>query len=100
MAVLLLADAGCHVRPCQGAEHLLRRLALSRARAAQVRRVSRHELNTLSQDRPHQGLVLDCEALSWQALDTLPHARDAVRPGQAPPVWVALDEVTDPVSAH
>jgi tRNA G18 (ribose-2'-O)-methylase SpoU len=43
-----------------------------------------------------QGLVLDCSPLDWEALERLPPA-DSFPPG-APPVWVALDEVQDPVS--
>ena len=42
-----------------------------------------------------QGLVLDCTPLDWEALERLPPA-DSFPPG-APPVWVALDEVQDPV---
>jgi hypothetical protein len=40
--------------------------------------------------------VLDCSPLEWEALERLPPA-DSFPPG-APPVWLALDEVQDPVS--
>jgi hypothetical protein len=95
-----------------------------------VRRASKHDLNMLADNRPHQGLLLDCSPLDWIPLDRLPDA-----PGAAPaaagageaeegeeagradaeggaagggeaaaaggrgrhPVWLALDEVVDPV---
>lgn len=42
--------------------------------------------------------MLDCSPLEWEALEQLPPA-DSFPPG-APPVWLALDEVQDPVSRH
>jgi 21S rRNA (GM2251-2'-O)-methyltransferase len=65
------------------------------AQGAAVRYVDRHELNLLSDNRPHQGLVLDCapleleEGLQAGGLPPQP-------PSAAPPVWLALDEVSDP----
>lgn len=74
--------------------------------------------------RPHQGLILDASPLIWRDMDQLPHVDDLQRPAPAPqpaaadgsddaaerassssgravlqhPVWLALDEVVDPVS--
>ena len=49
-----------------------------------------------------QGLVLDCSPLQFTPLDKLPPAagvvQAAVEAGVPCPVWVALDEVLDPVS--
>eukprot|EP00967_Tisochrysis_lutea_P130027 scaffold224304_cov18-Tisochrysis_lutea.AAC.1 len=49
-----------------------------------------------------QGLVLDCSPLAFTHLDKLPPAdavmKEAAAAGAPPPVWVALDEVLDPVS--
>jgi len=65
-----------------------------------VHRVGKHELNLLSDDRPHQGLVLDCSPLEWAPLERLPPAEEAAAEaaaaGAGPPVWLVLDEVTDP----
>ena len=41
-----------------------------------------------------QGLVLDCSPLAWAPLNTFPKAAR----GGALPVWLALDEISDPVS--
>jgi len=43
-----------------------------------------------------QGLVLDCSPLGWVEMDVLPPTV-GLPPGP-PPVWLALDEVQDPVS--
>jgi len=51
-----------------------------------------------------QGLVLDCSPVSFTPMDKLPPAPEvmqaAAAAGSAPPVWVALDEVLDPVSVR
>jgi hypothetical protein len=48
-----------------------------------------------------QGLVLDCTPLEWEPLEEFPDAQH-VTPvhGGRPPVWLALDEIEDPVSAY
>ena len=45
-----------------------------------------------------QGLVLDCSALEWQLMDQLPPAEEAAADSKRLPIWLALDEVEDPVS--
>jgi hypothetical protein len=49
----------------------------------------------------HQGVVLDCSPLSWLPMDELPQASHAMSVAAAaslpPPVFLALDEVMDPV---
>ena len=43
-----------------------------------------------------QGLVLNCSPLEWQPLDAFAGV-SGLPGGSLPPVWLALDEVTDPV---
>ena len=40
-----------------------------------------------------QGLALDCSSLDWIQLDEMPAAGST----ETIPIWLALDEVTDPV---
>ncbi|KAG2443921.1 hypothetical protein HXX76_002261 [Chlamydomonas incerta] len=74
--------------------------ALCEAAEVDVVRVGRHELNLMSHDRPHQGLVLDVAPLTWTHMDEFPSAAQAAAAaaaaGAPPPVWLALDEVVDP----
>lgn len=63
-----------------------------------VSALSKHDLNMLSDNRPHQGLVLDASALEWEELDRLPDATQISAAGGRPPVWLALDEVQDPMN--
>ncbi|KAK4280947.1 hypothetical protein QN277_012499 [Acacia crassicarpa] len=58
-----------------------------------VKEISKHDLNMLVDNRPHQGLVLDASPLEMvkiKELDpiSIEEGRDCL--------WVALDEVTDP----
>ena len=46
-----------------------------------------------------QGLVLDCSALAWEPLDQFPPADEAAAASVRLPVWLALDEIEDPVSS-
>ncbi|PIA64627.1 hypothetical protein AQUCO_00100239v1 [Aquilegia coerulea] len=58
-----------------------------------TKEVSKHDLNMIVDNRPHQGLVLDASPLDLiniRELDAL------VVEGETGPLWVALDEVTDP----
>lgn len=68
---------------------------LAEAAGAAVHRVPKHELNLLSDNRPHQGLVLDCSELTWESLEDLPDA-SSLPADKRYPVWLALDEVVDP----
>jgi 21S rRNA (GM2251-2'-O)-methyltransferase len=85
-------------------------IAAAGAAGAAVRHVEKHDLNLLSDNRPHQGIVLDAAPLELVPLRALPppseSAADVVGGGgdddaapaapRAAPVWVALDEVSDP----
>eukprot|EP00951_Prasinocladus_malaysianus_P030707 scaffold290637_cov17-Prasinocladus_malaysianus.AAC.1 len=42
-----------------------------------------------------QGLMLDCGPLDWEVLDQFP--APPAYDGAAPPLWLALDEIMDPV---
>ena len=44
-----------------------------------------------------QGLVLDCSALTWEPMDVLPPAETAAASSARLPIWLALDEIEDPV---
>lgn len=55
--------------------------------------VSTHDLNAMSENRPHNGVVLDTEPLEPEEVATLvPSGKGDGRPE----VWVVLDQVTDP----
>lgn len=55
--------------------------------------VSKHELNMISDNRPHQGLVLDASPLEMVGIKELEPVSVVEENGA---LWVALDEVTDP----
>ena len=52
--------------------------------------LSKHDLNMLAENRPHQGVVLSAAPLALEHLGALPLA------GAGSPCWLALDEVMDP----
>ncbi|CAN1125837.1 rRNA methyltransferase 1, mitochondrial [Linum perenne] len=55
--------------------------------------VSKHDLNMIADNRPHQGLILDASPLEMVPIKEL----ETVSPGEEKQsLWVALDEVTDP----
>jgi len=57
--------------------------------------VDKGRLNVLSDNRPHQGLVIVCSPLSFEPLKTMPPApQDGSQ--DRPPLWLVLDEVMDP----
>ncbi|KAL2500930.1 tRNA/rRNA methyltransferase (SpoU) family protein [Forsythia ovata] len=58
-----------------------------------VKEVSKHDLNMVSDNRPHQGLVLDASPLEMVNMKEL---EPVSIEGEKGPLWVALDEVTDP----
>ncbi|GAQ89804.1 hypothetical protein KFL_005640050 [Klebsormidium nitens] len=68
----------------------------AQAAGAALREASKHTLNLLADNRPHQGLVLDAAPLGFTGLDELPPPPAEAAPSAAAPVWVALDEVVDP----
>lgn len=58
-----------------------------------IREISKHDLNMIADNRPHQGLVLDASPLEMVGIKELePVSVD----GEKGPLWLALDEVTDP----
>ncbi|XP_010915221.1 uncharacterized protein [Elaeis guineensis] len=54
---------------------------------------SKHDLNMVVDNRPHQGLVLDASPLEMVNIREL---EPVSVEGQKAPLWLALDEVTDP----
>lgn len=102
--------APCHSRrPClspQGSRPAAAEAErLARALGARVVRASKHDLNMATGSRPHGGLVLDVGPLEYERLGSWPPAGGAgdegwsAGTGAPPPLWLCLDEVTDPVRA-
>ena len=60
----------------------------------EILRRDKGTLNGMCRNRPHQGLVLRASPLEYTPMQALPDPKVAVD-GQ-PPLWLALDEVTDP----
>ncbi|XP_057538291.1 uncharacterized protein LOC130815819 [Amaranthus tricolor] len=58
-----------------------------------IREISKHDLNMVVDNRPHQGLVLDSSPLEMVNIKELDPVSVEQDKGA---VWVALDEVTDP----
>ncbi|KAL6541310.1 hypothetical protein OROHE_011018 [Orobanche hederae] len=74
----------------KGFEKVLRiadKLGLSR------NETSKHDLNMFADNRPHQGLLLDASPLEMVNIQKLDRVSSDM---EVAPVWVALDEVTDP----
>lgn len=63
---------------------------------AEICSTSKHDLNIISGNRPHQGLVLDCSPLSFVPIDRLEDADHSFKDLTKPPLWLVLDEVMDP----
>ncbi|KAL4424564.1 hypothetical protein ABPG77_009148 [Micractinium sp. CCAP 211/92] len=64
---------------------------------ARIEYASKHDLNMLSDNRPHQGIMLDCSTLEFEPMPALPPAEAVQGPaGPRLPVWLCLDEVMDP----
>ncbi|KAI7838907.1 hypothetical protein COHA_007313, partial [Chlorella ohadii] len=63
---------------------------------ARVEYASKHDLNMVADNRPHQGVVLDCSPLEFEPLPSLPDAPEGPAAGGRLPVWLCLDEVMDP----
>ena len=56
---------------------------------------SKHDLNMATSNRPHQGIVLDASPLGCEKLDVMPPVDTSLSP-QSWPIWLCLDEITDP----
>lgn len=55
--------------------------------------VPKHDLNMIADNRPHQGLVLDASPLEMVGIKEL---EPVSVEGEKGPLWLALDEITDP----
>ena len=62
----------------------------------EIVRTDKGRLNVMSENRPHQGVVLMCSKLEWEELKVMPPAPRTVDEGERLPVWLVLDEVMDP----
>lgn len=62
-----------------------------------VERAEKHTLNLMCDNKPHQGLAILCEPLEFEPLQQMPAPDEAgFATGAAAPLWLALDEVSDP----
>lgn len=68
-------------------------LRLAQERNIPVATVDKGVLNTLSGNRPHQGVCLRCGRLDFTPLTRIPYKDDNV---VSPSLWLVLDEVVDP----
>lgn len=73
-----------------------RAVQAAKAAGADVCSTSKHDLNIISGNRPHQGLVLDCSPLSFVPINRLEDANQSTGELTKPPLWLVLDEVMDP----
>lgn len=59
-----------------------------------VKEASKHDLNMVVDNRPHQGLILDASPLEMVPIRVLDPV--SMNQGGRAPLWIALDEVMDP----
>jgi len=69
-------------------------IRLANAQKIPIIRTDKGELNNMTQNRPHQGIVLEATTLRTTELPSLP-AKTANEDTSAP-LWIALDEIQDP----
>ena len=67
-------------------------IGLAEKASIPVTYLSKHDLNMLSDNRPHQGVILTAAPVSLSFLSDLAPSETKERS----PVWLALDEVVDP----
>ncbi|KAK1417364.1 hypothetical protein QVD17_26491 [Tagetes erecta] len=58
--------------------------------------ISKHDLNMIADNRPHQGLVLDASPLEMVNIRQLDRVVESEGDECFSPLWLALDEVMDP----
>jgi len=62
-----------------------------------VAKVDKGVLNTLCQNRPHQGYVLRCGGLDLESLSRIPYPSSLEDNNEkSPSLWLVLDEIMDP----
>ena len=62
---------------------------------------TKHDLNMLTESRPHQGVALDCTPLEMDSIESLLEENGSgddaeTRRDHQHPLWLALDEIIDP----
>eukprot|EP00898_Chlorokybus_atmophyticus_P007998 jgi/Chlat1/819/Chrsp104S01277 len=75
---------------------VVKAIQLAERAGATVTKVSKHDLNMMSNNRPHQGLVLKASRIDFINVSTLSIERKRTDTTSMYPVWIALDEVADP----
>ena len=66
---------------------------LAQERNIPIAYVDKGVLNVLCDNRPHQGYVLRCGSIEFEALSQIPHPKDDPT---SPSLWLVLDEIVDP----
>lgn len=75
-------------------------LTIATGKQIEIIRLDKGDLNMLSRNRPHQGLVLQSSKLDYEDLKALPKVdAETVNSRGVPPCYLVLDEVTDPQNA-
>lgn len=75
-------------------------LTIASGKQIEIVRLDKGDLNMLSRNRPHQGLVLQTSKLDYEDLKALPQVdAQTVNSRGVPPCYLVLDEVTDPQNA-
>lgn len=68
---------------------------IAKQQGLQVELRDKGSLNGMCQNRPHQGVVLQASQLAFEPMQKLPPVDKVYAEGRAP-LWLSLDEVTDP----
>lgn len=75
-------------------------MTMATGKQIEIIRLDKGDLNMLSRNRPHQGLVLQTSKLEYEDLKALPKVdAETVNSRGVPPCYLVLDEVTDPQNA-
>ena len=69
---------------------------LAKAAGVKIELRDKGSLNGMSANRPHQGLVLQASMLEFEPMQELLAFGGAAASGEKAPLWLSLDEVTDP----
>eukprot|EP00026_Physarum_polycephalum_P009743 Phypoly_transcript_09877.p1 GENE.Phypoly_transcript_09877~~Phypoly_transcript_09877.p1 ORF type:complete len:349 (+),score=22.49 Phypoly_transcript_09877:203-1249(+) len=69
---------------------------LAQAKHIPIERCSRHHLNSLSDHRPNQGVILEASEIHYIPITNLENLDNRDEKTKQFPLWVALDQIWDP----
>lgn len=70
--------------------------SMAKKQGIRISTVTRHDLNMYTNNRPHQGLAIDCSPLDFEILQDPPICKPTrTNTSKHHAIWLALDEVTD-----